>query len=57
MRNAGAADHTYVVAIILRFIILLAAGIQLACWIAALWQWSVGAEDPRFEGAKLIYRA
>ena len=57
MRNAVAAAYVRVATIVLRVIIFLAAAIQLACWVAALWQWFFGKEDPRFEGEKLIYRS
>jgi hypothetical protein len=57
MRIAVAADHIHVVPMVSRLITLLAAGLQLACWIATLWQWFFGTEDSRFEGAKFIYRS
>lgn len=41
----------------MRFPLFLTAGVQLLCWIAALWQWLSGVEDPRIEGEKLIYRS
>ena len=57
MRKAVAADYLHVAIMVLRGITLLNAGLQLACWITALWQWFFGAEDPHFEGEKLIYRS
>jgi hypothetical protein len=55
MPDARAADYVHVVAVVFTFIAWLAAGIQLTCWIAALWQSFFGAEDSRFEGEKLGY--
>jgi hypothetical protein len=56
MRPAEPADCVHVATMVLRFITLFAAGVQLAYWIGALWQWTVGAEGPHVEGAKLLHR-
>jgi hypothetical protein len=50
------ADDVPVGAMILRIIFFAIAAIQLACCIALIWQWLLGAEDPRFEGEKIVYR-
>jgi hypothetical protein len=55
---AGWPDHTYTVHIVLRFIAVLRAGIQLACWIVVQGQRFFGVEGPAFyEGEELIYRS
>jgi hypothetical protein len=44
-RTSDSSLHCSAGASLLRW----AAGIQLAWWIAALWQWFFGAEDLHFE--------